>query len=57
MNIKSKQSRKRSFNKQENKLSFCKNILNQNFNQSEPNKYWVSDITEVRVSKISFIFV
>lgn len=54
MNIKSKQSKKRSFNKQENKLSFCKNILNQNFNQAEPNKYWVSDITEVRVSENKF---
>ena len=56
MNIKSKQSKKRSFNKQENKLSFCKNILNQNFNQAEPNKYWVSDITEVRVSENKFYF-
>lgn len=54
MNIKSKQCRKKTFIPQKNKLKFCQNHLKRQFTQTSPNKYWVSDTTELRVASAKF---
>lgn len=54
MGIKSKQCRKRTFSPQKNALKFCWNHLKREFNQTEPNKYWVGDVTELRVGSAKF---
>lgn len=54
LNLKSKQCKRRSFTPQESKVPFRKNYLKQQFTQTEPNKYWVGDVTMIRVGLNKF---
>lgn len=54
LNIESKQCKKHSFIPEKNKLKFCKNLLKRQFTQTEPNKYWVGDITTIFVKSNKF---
>lgn len=49
LNIRSRQSLRKSELIVKNNSQFYANKLQRLFNQAEPNKYWVSDVTEVRV--------
>lgn len=52
--IKSKQCKKKTFTPQKNKFKFCWNHLKRQFTQTNPNKFWVSDITMIRVASAKF---
>lgn len=55
MGLKSKFCRKRSFIQLKgSRYEFLENKLNRNFNQSEPNKFWVSDTTSIWINKNRF---
>ena len=54
MGIKSKHCKRKTFTPQKNKLKFCWNHLKRQFTQIEPNKYWVSDISMLRVASAKF---
>ena len=54
MGIKSKQCKKRTFEKKQGKLASCKNYLNRHFEQSEPNKFWVGDVTTIFIKNNKF---
>jgi len=54
LNIRSRQSlRKTEINKMDNSQYYV-NKLQRVFKQTEPNKYWVSDVTEVKVGRSKF---
>ncbi len=54
MNIKSKQCKKRTFEKSQGKLPYCKNYLKREFKQTAPNKFWVGDITAIFIKNNKF---
>lgn len=54
MGITSKQCKKRTFEKKQGKLTSCKNYLNRHFEQSEPNKFWVGDVTTIFIKNNKF---
>ena len=54
LDIKSKQCKKRSFIPKQGKLRFCRNLLKRQFTQTEPNIYWVGDITTIFVKSNKF---
>ena len=54
LDIKSKQCKKRSFIPKKGKLRFCRNLLKRQFTQTEPNIYWVGDITTIYLKSNKF---
>lgn len=51
LNIKSKRRNSPIHTNSQPKSFYCKNKLKQNFNQSDPNKFWVGDITCIIINK------
>lgn len=54
LNIKSKQTIRKNEEKRNDNSQYYVNKLKRVLNQTEPNKYWVSDVTEVRVHTSRF---
>lgn len=54
MGLKSKHQRKHAFIPKQGAYTHLENKLNKNFNQTEPNKFWVSDITKIWVGMTLF---
>lgn len=56
MNLKSKQCKKRTFEQSRSAYTYLENKLDRNFQQNQPNKFWVSDVTNIRVVK-TFLYL
>ena len=54
LNLKSKRCLRKSELKTTDNSQYYTNKLNRVFDQTAPNKYWVSDVTEVRVGRNKF---
>ena len=54
LNIKSKQKLIKSEPVKKDESAYYVNKLKRLFNQDEPNKYWVSDVTELKISRNKF---
>lgn len=54
LNLKSKQCLKKIETSKKDNSQYYVNKLQRIFNQNAPNKYWVSDVTEVKVKKNKF---
>lgn len=55
MNIKSKQCKKnKHLKKTQSKLTYCRNYLKRQFEQTAPNKFWVEDITAIFIKNNKF---
>ncbi len=55
LNIKSNRRKNKVYQSQENHYSkYYKNFLKREFTQSEPNKFWVSDVTYLNVKSAKF---